>query len=157
VAIARPASPRPSRSASSRSFTSARPYAMTASALAKLLQLGRKFGRVRPEGIRLDLPLTYQLLADAVGGRTRDGQPAAPTAPARWDRRARGEDVRAKAAAARSRIATSRRWGILGPVGYATSMTGREQQDCLYAPHTCPRGSGRFSICRRLGSKLRKL
>jgi CRP-like cAMP-binding protein len=40
---------------------------MTASALAKLLQLGRKFGRVRPEGIRLDLPLTYQLLADAVG------------------------------------------------------------------------------------------
>ena len=35
--------------------------------LAKLLQLGRKFGRVTPDGIRLDLPLTHQLLADAVG------------------------------------------------------------------------------------------
>jgi CRP/FNR family transcriptional regulator, cyclic AMP receptor protein len=35
--------------------------------LAKLLQLGRKFGRVTPHGIRLDLPLTHQLLADAVG------------------------------------------------------------------------------------------
>lgn len=35
--------------------------------LAKLVQLGRKFGRVTPEGVRLDLPLTHQLLADAVG------------------------------------------------------------------------------------------
>jgi CRP-like cAMP-binding protein len=35
--------------------------------LAKLLQLARKFGRVAPDGIRLDLPLTHQLLADAVG------------------------------------------------------------------------------------------
>jgi CRP-like cAMP-binding protein len=35
--------------------------------LAKLRQLGRKFGRVTPDGIRLDLPLTHQLLADAVG------------------------------------------------------------------------------------------
>ncbi|MEN3341162.1 MAG: family transcriptional regulator, cyclic receptor protein [Actinomycetota bacterium] len=35
--------------------------------LAKLVQLGRKFGRVTPDGIRLDLPLTHQLLADAVG------------------------------------------------------------------------------------------
>jgi CRP/FNR family transcriptional regulator, cyclic AMP receptor protein len=35
--------------------------------LAKLVQLGGKFGRVTPDGIRLDLPLTHQLLADAVG------------------------------------------------------------------------------------------
>jgi CRP-like cAMP-binding protein len=35
--------------------------------LAKLLQLGRKFGRVTSDGIRLDLPLTHQLLADSVG------------------------------------------------------------------------------------------
>jgi CRP-like cAMP-binding protein len=35
--------------------------------LAKLLQPARKFGRVAPDGIRLDLPLTHQLLADAVG------------------------------------------------------------------------------------------
>jgi CRP/FNR family transcriptional regulator len=35
--------------------------------LAKLVQLARKFGRVTPEGIRLEMPLTHQLLADAVG------------------------------------------------------------------------------------------
>jgi CRP-like cAMP-binding protein len=35
--------------------------------LAKLVQLARKFGRVTPDGIRLDIPLTQQLLADAVG------------------------------------------------------------------------------------------
>jgi CRP/FNR family transcriptional regulator, cyclic AMP receptor protein len=35
--------------------------------LAKLVQLARKFGRVTPDGIRLDIPLTHQLLADAVG------------------------------------------------------------------------------------------
>ena len=35
--------------------------------LAKLRELGRKFGRVTPDGVRLDLPLTHQLLADSVG------------------------------------------------------------------------------------------
>jgi CRP/FNR family transcriptional regulator, cyclic AMP receptor protein len=34
--------------------------------LSKLLQLARKFGRVTPDGVRLDLPLTHQLLADSV-------------------------------------------------------------------------------------------
>ena len=34
--------------------------------LSKLVQLARKFGRVTPEGVRLDLPLTHQLLADSV-------------------------------------------------------------------------------------------
>lgn len=35
--------------------------------LAKLVQLARKFGRVTPEGVRLELPLTHQLLADTLG------------------------------------------------------------------------------------------
>jgi CRP/FNR family transcriptional regulator, cyclic AMP receptor protein len=35
--------------------------------LAKLVQLARKFGRVTPDGVRLEIPLTHQLLADAVG------------------------------------------------------------------------------------------
>jgi hypothetical protein len=34
--------------------------------LSKLVQLARKFGRVTPDGVRLDLPLTHQLLADTV-------------------------------------------------------------------------------------------
>jgi CRP-like cAMP-binding protein len=35
----------------------------------KLLQLGRVHGRVVPGGIRLDLPLTHELLAEMVGSR----------------------------------------------------------------------------------------
>jgi CRP-like cAMP-binding protein len=33
----------------------------------KLLQLAEQFGRVRPDGIRLEFPLTHDLLADMVG------------------------------------------------------------------------------------------
>jgi CRP/FNR family transcriptional regulator len=33
----------------------------------KLLQLARRHGRVTRDGVRIDLPLTHQLLADAIG------------------------------------------------------------------------------------------
>jgi len=33
----------------------------------KLLQLARTYGRVVPDGVRIDFPLTHQLLADMVG------------------------------------------------------------------------------------------
>jgi CRP-like cAMP-binding protein len=33
----------------------------------KLLQLGRAYGRVVPGGVRIDFPLTHQLLADMIG------------------------------------------------------------------------------------------
>ena len=35
----------------------------------KLLQLARVHGRVGPGGVRLDLPLTHELLAEMVGSR----------------------------------------------------------------------------------------
>jgi CRP-like cAMP-binding protein len=35
--------------------------------LEKLLQLGRTYGRAVPGGVRVDFPLTHQLLADMVG------------------------------------------------------------------------------------------
>jgi CRP-like cAMP-binding protein len=35
--------------------------------LLKLRQLGERFGRVTPQGVRLDLRLTHQQLADMVG------------------------------------------------------------------------------------------
>jgi CRP/FNR family transcriptional regulator, cyclic AMP receptor protein len=34
---------------------------------AKLIQLARKHGRVTPQGIRIDVPLTHQLLAESIG------------------------------------------------------------------------------------------
>ncbi|MDX6512221.1 MAG: family transcriptional regulator, cyclic receptor protein [Gaiellaceae bacterium] len=34
---------------------------------AKLIQLARKHGRVTPRGIRIDVPLTHQLLAESIG------------------------------------------------------------------------------------------
>jgi CRP/FNR family transcriptional regulator len=33
----------------------------------KLLQLGRAYGHVVPGGVRIDFPLTHQLLADMIG------------------------------------------------------------------------------------------
>jgi CRP-like cAMP-binding protein len=35
--------------------------------LGRLVQLARKFGRVTPHGVRIELPLTHQLLASAIG------------------------------------------------------------------------------------------
>jgi CRP-like cAMP-binding protein len=35
--------------------------------LEKLLQLARTYGRVVPDGVRIDFPLTHQLLADMIG------------------------------------------------------------------------------------------
>ena len=35
--------------------------------MLKLCQLGERFGRVTPQGVRLDLRLTHQQLADMVG------------------------------------------------------------------------------------------
>jgi CRP-like cAMP-binding protein len=34
---------------------------------AKLRQLARRHGRVTPDGIRIDVPLTHQILADSIG------------------------------------------------------------------------------------------